>query len=63
MSSNHSETEERPKVGIGVIIVRENQILLGERRSGHGAGTFSIPGGHLEFGETFAEAEIGRAHV
>ncbi|MBI4134912.1 MAG: NUDIX domain-containing protein [Candidatus Sungbacteria bacterium] len=47
---------ERPKVGIGVIVVRGRKILIGERLSGHGSGTFEIPGGHLEFGETFEEA-------
>lgn len=56
MPGSAGENKERPKVGIGVVVVRENKILLGERRSGHGAGTFEIPGGHLEFGETFAEA-------
>lgn len=53
------EKEERPKVGIGVIVLCGNKILLGERLSGHGAGTFAIPGGHLEFGETFADAARG----
>ncbi|MBI3627839.1 MAG: NUDIX domain-containing protein [Candidatus Sungbacteria bacterium] len=47
---------DRPKVGIGIIVKRGNKILLGERLSNHGAGTFEIPGGHLEFGETFEEA-------
>ena len=46
---------ERPKVGIGVIVVRDEKILLGERLTSHGSGTFTIPGGHLEFGETFEE--------
>lgn len=50
------EKKERPKVGIGVIVIRGDEILLGERLSSHGAGTFEIPGGHLEFGETFADA-------
>jgi 8-oxo-dGTP diphosphatase len=41
----------RPQVGVGVIIVRDGKILLGLRRS-HGAGTWALPGGHLEWGET-----------
>ena len=45
-----------PRVGIGVIVTHNGKILLGERLRGHGAGTFEIPGGHLEFGETFEEA-------
>ncbi len=48
--------KERPKVGVGVIIVRDGKILIGERVGNHGSGTFMIAGGHLEFGETFEEA-------
>jgi 8-oxo-dGTP diphosphatase len=47
--------KERPKVGIGVIIQRGDKILIGERIANHGSGTYMIPGGHLEFGETFEE--------
>lgn len=43
---------ERPKVGIGVIVVREGKVLLGKRKSSLGQGLWSILGGHLEFGET-----------
>jgi len=45
----------RPKVGIGVIVIKGNQILLGKRKNAHGAGFWSPPGGHLEFGESFEE--------
>ncbi len=49
---------DRPKVGVGVIIQNQNnQILIGKRKGGH-APFFSIPGGHLENGETFEEAAI-----
>ncbi len=41
-----------PKIGVGVIVVRDGKILLGKRRSEHGNGTWSFPGGHLEMGET-----------
>lgn len=46
---------ERPKVGVGVIVVKDGKVLLCERLSSHGAGTFSIPGGHMEFGESFED--------
>lgn len=46
-------TKERPKVGIGLLIVRGNAILLGERKSLHGFGQFGGPGGHLELLESF----------
>lgn len=49
----------RPLVGVGVMIKnKDNQVLLGLRKSPHGEGTWSFPGGHLEFGETMTEATI-----
>lgn len=46
---------ERPKVGIGVIVVKDGKILLGKRKNSHGDGAWSFPGGHLEFGESWEE--------
>lgn len=47
-----------PKVGVGVIIQNaKKEILIGKRIGSH-APYFSIPGGHLENGETFEEAAI-----
>lgn len=43
------------RVGVGVIIVRNNRILLGERTGSHGANTWATPGGHLEVGESIEE--------
>jgi 8-oxo-dGTP diphosphatase len=49
---------ERPKVGIGVVIVNEEgKVLVGRRRGSH-AQYYSIPGGHLELGESFEEAAV-----
>jgi 8-oxo-dGTP diphosphatase len=41
-----------PRVGVGVVIVRDRRVLLGERRGSHGSGTWAPPGGNLEFGES-----------
>ena len=40
-----------PKIGVAAIITRSNQVLLIQRKGPHGTGTWSTPGGHLEFGE------------
>lgn len=44
--------KEIPRVGIGVVVLKENLILLGRRKGVHGAGDWAFPGGHLEFCET-----------
>lgn len=47
-----------PKVGIGVIIENnDGKILVGKRKGSH-APFYSIPGGHLNTGETFEVAAI-----
>lgn len=50
-------TLERPKVGVGVIIENAMGEILVGKRIGH-APYYSIPGGHLELGETFEAAAI-----
>ena len=43
---------QNPQVGIGIIITKDDQVLLMKRKGPHGHGTWSTPGGHLDFGET-----------
>ena len=55
--------EDKPKIGVGfgVMIFKDNKILLGKRHEDpekassllKGAGTWTMPGGKLDFGETF----------
>jgi len=45
---------QKPKVRVGtaIIITRDGKVLLMKRKGTRGKGTWSTPGGHLEFGET-----------
>ncbi len=49
------ENENRPKVGIGVMIFKDGKVLFGKRKGSHGAGEWAFPGGHLEYMEGFEE--------
>ncbi|HAS80566.1 MAG: hypothetical protein UR25_C0001G0172 [Candidatus Nomurabacteria bacterium GW2011_GWE1_32_28] len=47
-----------PQVGLGIIIInKEGKILIGKRKNSH-AQKYSIPGGHLDLGETFEQGAI-----
>lgn len=45
--------ESAVRIGVATVIRNKHKhILLGLRRGDHGGGTWSLPGGHLEYGET-----------
>lgn len=49
-----------PRIGIGVFVVRGTsrtnpEFIMGKRIGSLGTGTWALPGGHLEFGESFQE--------
>lgn len=53
-------------VGVGIIVLKDSKILLGLRNEDaskadsemHGEGTWTMPGGKLDYGETFEQAAI-----
>lgn len=55
-STSLSASKKYPRVGIGVMIQNEKgEVLLGLRHGSHGEGEWSMPGGHLEWGEKITE--------
>ncbi|KAL4893987.1 NUDIX hydrolase domain-like protein [Aspergillus ambiguus] len=45
-----------PRIGVGVFVFnRQGQFIIGQRKGSHGEGTWALPGGHLEFAESFEE--------
>lgn len=43
----------RPGVGVALFIWKDGKVLLGQRLNAHGEGSWGLPGGHLEFGESW----------
>lgn len=48
----------RPEVCVGAIAVDDDRLLLVRRGHGPAAGSWSVPGGRVERGETLAEAVV-----
>lgn len=60
------EEKKRVGVGFGVMMIRHEKVLLGRRHTDpskadselHGEGTWTMPGGKLEYGESFEEGAV-----
>ncbi|KAM2679678.1 hypothetical protein EV2_011563 [Malus domestica] len=55
MENGTTAAAAKPRVAVVVFLLRGKTVLLGRRRSSVGDSTFALPGGHLEFGESFEE--------
>jgi 8-oxo-dGTP diphosphatase len=51
----NQQTSSRPLVGIAIVVRQDDKILLFKRQGSHAGGMWSVPGGHLEFGESFED--------
>jgi 8-oxo-dGTP diphosphatase len=47
--------DKQVRVGVGVFIFKDSKFLIQQRKGAHGSGSWALPGGHLEFGESFEE--------
>lgn len=43
----------RPLIGVGILVVRHGKVLLGQRKGSLAEMSFELPGGHLEHAESF----------
>ncbi len=64
-----NQVKPKPGVGVGVMIIKENKVLLGQRHFNsqkadselHGEGTWTMPGGKLHFQEGIKTAAAREA--
>jgi 8-oxo-dGTP diphosphatase len=47
--------QKQPRVGVGVFVWKDGKFLMGQRIGSHGTGSWSVPGGWLEYGESFED--------
>jgi 8-oxo-dGTP diphosphatase len=48
--------DRRVSVGVGCLVFMDGKLLMARRRGVHGDGSWSPPGGALEYGESFEQA-------
>lgn len=46
------DSADRPFIGVGVLVWRDEYLLLGKRLNPDGENSWQFPGGHLEYGES-----------
>jgi ADP-ribose pyrophosphatase YjhB (NUDIX family) len=53
-----TEADPRPLVGVSTVVHHDGKVLLVERSKPPWQGLWSLPGGHVEWGETLREAAV-----
>lgn len=53
-----SESKTIPRIGVGVMLLAPHGYVFMRRLGSHGSGTYSFPGGHLEYGESVIECAV-----
>lgn len=51
---------KRPYVGIGILVTKDDRVLLIKKGNAHGDATWSTPVGHLKYGESLEVCAIRR---
>ncbi|MDL2341684.1 MAG: NUDIX domain-containing protein [Patescibacteria group bacterium] len=49
---------DRPKIGIGVFVMKNGKFIMMLRQRAHGAGDWGLPGGHLEMNESWEDCAV-----
>ncbi|GKZ33001.1 nudix hydrolase 15, mitochondrial [Aspergillus brasiliensis] len=58
-SQQKMATHTHARVGVAVFIFNgHNEFIIGQRKGSHGAGTWALPGGHLELNESFETCAV-----
>ena len=58
----HHSSSDRPYIGVGVLLWRDRQLLLGERVMPDGSQRWQFPGGHIEPGESVSGCALRELH-
>ena len=43
------------RAGVGVFVFKDGKFIMIQRKGSHGEGSWSVPGGHIEFSESLEE--------